>query len=282
MSDNDNDDVILRQLQGFIDNSADFIPECEREYPLHVYNRVFVKDCEKRSEEETKQMVMGLIAKGKQDAKVVCSWNKECPNYEIISFHVDRNECKARLWEMDVTWFFKCVKKEIEPLDQTDAHIEVLENRINDLEQKISLQNNFLAAISTSRGADLSMTIPERAHIAGPWWGPILYVPTHIETFVCQCTGVTVTLMYRDFLGNERPMPGANVPFMLTKHTAGTIISSNSKCYPPTGPGGSVAVPTGSRGDATIYIHGSVSGFGVIRVSAPGALSKEIFVRIRK
>ena len=55
-------------------------------------------------------MADAIVAKGERSALAVCSLNQECQSVEMVDYRIDRDECKNRLWEMDVTWFFKCVK----------------------------------------------------------------------------------------------------------------------------------------------------------------------------
>lgn len=97
-------------LDCFIEEGLKFVPECDKEYRTHVYNRVLVKDCNNITEEEKREMSDALIAKGRQSAQIICSLNKECPNPKLLRYQFDRIVCENRLWEVDLTWFFKCLK----------------------------------------------------------------------------------------------------------------------------------------------------------------------------
>ena len=101
--------MLEEKLDLFIKQGARFVPECDTEYRVHVYNRVLVRDCDNITDDEKRQMSDDLIAKGERSARAICSLNGECPNFRLLRYSFDRIECENRLWEVDLTWFFKCV-----------------------------------------------------------------------------------------------------------------------------------------------------------------------------
>lgn len=101
--------MLEEKLDFFIKQGVKFVPDCDTEYRVHVYNRVLVRDCDNITEEEKRQMSDDLIAKGERSARDICSLNGECPNFRLLRYRFDRIECENRLWEVDLTWFFMCV-----------------------------------------------------------------------------------------------------------------------------------------------------------------------------
>lgn len=100
---------LSEKLDFFIKQGTRFVPECDTEYRVHVYNRVLVRDCDNITDDEKRQMSDALIAKGERSARAICSLNEECPNFRLLRYRFDRIVCRNRLWEVDLTWFFICV-----------------------------------------------------------------------------------------------------------------------------------------------------------------------------
>ena len=101
--------MLEEKLDLFIKQGAKFVPDCDTEYRVHVYNRLLVRDCDHITNAEEQQMLAGLTAKGERSARAICSLNPECPNFRLLRYSFDRIECENRLWEVDLTWFFMCV-----------------------------------------------------------------------------------------------------------------------------------------------------------------------------
>lgn|GEM_PF-1267974 len=102
--------ALSEKLDFFIKQGVRFVPECETEYTVRVYNRVLVRNCDNITAAEEREMSDALIAKGRRSARAICSLNEECPNFRLLRYRFDRIVCRNRLWEVDLTWFFKCVE----------------------------------------------------------------------------------------------------------------------------------------------------------------------------
>ena len=87
-----------------------FVPDCEpAEYRTQVYARLLVRDCETITEEEKQDMSDQLIRRGKRSASIICELNPKCQNAVLLGYRFERIVCENRLWEVDLTWVFKCV-----------------------------------------------------------------------------------------------------------------------------------------------------------------------------
>jgi len=102
--------ALSERLDLFLKQGVRFVPECETEYTIRVYNRVLVRDCDNITENEEREMSDALIGKGQRGARAICSLNEECPNFRLLRYRFDRIVCENRLWEVDLTWIFKCVE----------------------------------------------------------------------------------------------------------------------------------------------------------------------------
>jgi hypothetical protein len=92
------------------DRGSAFVPDCEpAEYRTRVYARLLVRDCETITEEEKQDMSDQLIRKRMRSASIICELNPKCQNAVLLGYRFERIVCENRLWEVDLTWVFKCV-----------------------------------------------------------------------------------------------------------------------------------------------------------------------------
>lgn len=88
-----------------------FVPACSPTITTtNVSCSQLVKDCDKVTEEEGRNMMSCLKTKGQDSADIICKLNGNCPNATLGDGEATRNECpkRGRQWEVDVRWQFQC------------------------------------------------------------------------------------------------------------------------------------------------------------------------------